>query len=97
MLPPSPLKPEVKRYKDQCYALIYEGQSLSRIRAGEVPIILVPGVPSTDRVPYSEVLCTNSVQPCAMYVTRSRKLATLAKELVAGGGERSGASTGRVA
>ena len=49
LLPPSPLKPKVKRYKNQRYAVIYEGHSLRRIRAGELPIILVPGVPSTER------------------------------------------------
>ncbi len=47
--PASSLTPVVKSAKGQRYALIYEGQSLQRIRNGEVPMILVPGVPSTER------------------------------------------------
>ena len=47
--PPSPLTPDVKHYRDQRYALVYEGQTLNRIHAGELPIILIPGIPSTER------------------------------------------------
>lgn len=46
---PSSLTPDIKDYHGRRYALVYEGESQQRIRAGEAPVILAPGVPSTER------------------------------------------------
>ena len=46
---PSTLLPKMDSYHGQNFGLIYEGNSYERIRAGEVPFILVPGIPSTER------------------------------------------------
>ena len=47
--PPSELAPEEKSYQGVRYALIYEGESEARMRAGEPLIALVPGVPGSSR------------------------------------------------
>lgn len=48
-LTPSTRRPELRRTGDLVYALIYEGESEARARAGETLLVLIPGAPSNER------------------------------------------------